>query len=273
MALGARPLMSEPRSQVTAPALAASVFDVAGRVALVTGASSGLGARFAGVLAANGARVALAGRRRDALDRLAKTIADAGGVAAVVAFDLRDHARIPEVFAEVEAALGPVDVVINNAGISDARAVVDLTFEAWREILDVDLDALFLMAREAARRMSGRGGVIVNVSSILGLRPRAEMAAYSVAKAGVAQLSRIMALELADKGVRVNTLAPGYVVTGMNRDFFASPESEPLVREIPLGRVGQVDDFDGAVLFLSSDASRFMTGAVLVVDGGHVLVM
>lgn len=260
--------MTEPRSPS-----AASVFDVAGRVVLVTGASSGLGARFAEVLAANGARVALAGRRKDELDRMAEDIGKVGGSATVAAFDLRDHDRIPEVFAEVEATLGPVDVVINNAGISDARPVVDLTFEEWREILDVDLDALFVMARETARRMSGRGGVILNVSSILGLRPRAAMAAYSVAKAGVAQLSRIMALELADKGVRVNTLAPGYVVTGMNRAFFASPESQPLIGEIPLGRVGQVDDFDGAILFLASDASRFMTGAVLVVDGGHILSM
>lgn len=257
-----------------APAIAAAaVFDVAGTVALVTGASSGLGERFARVLAANGARVALAGRRREALDRIAGEIAAGGGTATVAPFDIRERDRIPEVFDAVEATLGPVGVVVNNAGIAGSGTVAELTYEAWREILDVDLDALFLMAKEAARRMAPRGGTIINVSSILGLRPRAGHAAYSAAKAGVIQLSRIMALELAPHGVRVNTLAPGYVVTGMNRDFFASQASRPLVAEIPLGRVGQVDDFDGAILFLASPASRFMTGATLVVDGGHTLAL
>jgi 3-oxoacyl-[acyl-carrier protein] reductase len=252
---------------------ATAVFGVTGTVALVTGASSGLGERFARVLAANGAKVALAGRRKDALDRLAGEIAEAGGTATVVPFDIRERARIPAVFDAVEAALGPVGVVVNNAGIAGNGTVAELTYEAWREILDVDLDALFLMAKEAARRMVPRGGTIINVSSILGLRPRAGHAAYSAAKAGVVQLSRIMALELAPHGVRVNTLAPGYVVTGMNRDFFASDASRPLVAEIPLGRVGAVDDFDGAILFLASPASRFMTGATLVIDGGHTMVL
>ncbi|HMN85748.1 MAG TPA: SDR family oxidoreductase [Bauldia sp.] len=251
---------------------AAAVFDVAGAVALVTGASSGLGERFARVLAANGARVALAGRRREALDRLAGEIAASGGTATVVPFDIRDRDRIPGVFDAVEAALGPVTVLVNNAGIAGGGTIADLTYEAWREILDVDLDALFLMSKEGARRMTA-GASIINVASILGLRPRAAHGAYSAAKAGVVQLSRIMALELAPAGVRVNTLAPGYVVTGMNRAFFASEASRPLVAEIPLGRVGQVDDFDGAILFLASAASRFMTGATLVIDGGHTMVL
>jgi len=251
---------------------AGAVFGLDGAVALVTGASSGLGARFARVLAANGARVALAGRDRAALDRVKDKIAAAGGTAVAVAFDLRDHDRVPGVFDEVAAALGPVTIVVNNAGIAAEREVADLSLEDWREILDVDLDALFVMAREAARRLP-EGGAIVNVSSILALRAKAGMAAYSAAKAGVAQLSRVMALELAGRGVRVNTLAPGYVVTGMNREFFASEASRPLVAEIPLGRVGQVEDFDGPILFLCSGASRFMTGATLVVDGGHVLAL
>ncbi|MCP4379850.1 MAG: SDR family oxidoreductase [Hyphomicrobiales bacterium] len=251
---------------------AEAIFDMSGTVALVTGASSGLGARFATVLAANGARVALAGRRRQELDRVAAAIADAGGVSIVTPFDLKHPDRIPEVFDEIETAFGPIDLLVNNAGISSSGAVATLSFDDWREILDVNLDSLFLMAREAARRMKP-GSRIVNVSSILALRPRAEMAAYSAAKAGVSQLSRIMALELADKGIRVNTLAPGYVVTGMNRDFFASEASQPLVDEIPLLRVGQVEDFDGAILLLASHGSDFMTGATLVIDGGHVLVL
>ena len=268
--------MADPRPAAEAhlpSPLAAAVFDLSGTVALVTGASSGLGARVAAVLAANGAPVAHAGRPRDELEKVAGEIAAAGGVTTVVPFDIRERERIPDVFSTVEAALGPVSILVNNAGIAGDSDVADLTYERWREILDVDLDALFLMAKEGARRMAPRGGTIINVGSILGLRPQAGSAAYSVAKAGVTQLSRIMALELAPHGVRVNTLAPGYVVTGMNRDFFASEASLPLVGTIPLGRVGAVDDFDGAILFLASDASRFMTGAVLVVDGGHTMVL
>ena len=249
---------------------AAALFDMTGKVAFVTGASSGLGARFAEVLAANGARVALAGRRRDALEARADLIRSRGGTVEVVDFDVRDHARIAPAMDAAEAALGPVNVLVNNAGISGAAKVTDLTLAAWREILDVDLDALFLLAREASKRMT-RSDVIVNVSSILALRPKAQMAAYSVAKAGVEHLTRVLALELGEAGVRVNNLAPGYVVTGMNAEYFASEASRPLVAEIPLGRVGQVDDFDGAILYLASDASRFMTGATLVVDGGHIL--
>lgn len=251
---------------------AAAVFDLSGAVALITGASSGLGARFAEVLAANGAAVALAGRNREALERLAGTIRDAGGKATTIAFDIRERERIPEAFAAAEATLGPVSVVINNAGIAGDVALADLTYERWREIIDVDLDALFLIAREAARRLPA-GGTIINVSSILSFRAKAGTAAYSAAKAGVTQLSAVLAAELAPRGIRVNTLAPGYVVTGMNRAFFASEASRPLVASIPLGRVGAVEDFDGPILFLASQASRFMTGAVLVIDGGHTVVL
>jgi 3-oxoacyl-[acyl-carrier protein] reductase len=265
--------MPDPRHREPATLHAGSVFSLAGEVALVTGASSGLGQRFARVLAVNGASVALAGRRESELLRLADEIRSQGGKALPVPFDLRDHHRIPDAFTQVESALGTPTIVINNAGISAERPLATLDFAAWRDILDVDLDALFLMSREAAGRMAAGGGTIINVSSILALRPMAGMAAYSVAKAGVSQLSRIMALELAGSGVRVNTLAPGYVVTGMNRDFFASEASRPLTDAIPMRRVGQVDDLDGAILLLASRASRFMTGATLVVDGGHTLVL
>jgi 3-oxoacyl-[acyl-carrier protein] reductase len=264
--------LSSDRSK-SAALHAAAIFGLDGEIALVTGASSGLGRRFAKVLAANGARVALAGLREPELLELVDEIAAMGGKATAVPFDLRDRDRIPEIFSQVEAALGPLTIVVNNAGISGESAVADLDYESWREILNVDLDALFLMSREAARRMSSSGGAIINVSSILGLRPMAGMAAYSVAKAGVAHLSRIMALELAGNGIRVNTLAPGYVVTGMNQDFFASEQSRPLIETIPMRRVGEVEDLDGALLLLASRASRFMTGATLVVDGGHILVL
>jgi 3-oxoacyl-[acyl-carrier protein] reductase len=259
------------QARQTGPALdAASLFDMSGEVVLVTGASSGLGRRFARVLAANGAKVALAGRRRDALDATAEEIRACGGTAIVTQFELADFAAVPPAFDAVEAELGPVSVLVNNAGIAGPGPLIDMTLERWREILTVDLDALFVVAQEAARRMVGRGGAIVNVSSILGLRPARGNAAYAVAKAGVTQLTGALALELAPHGVRVNALAPGYVVTGMNQEFFASEASRALTERIPLGRVGQVGDFDGAILLLASSASRFMTGATLVVDGGHL---
>jgi 3-oxoacyl-[acyl-carrier protein] reductase len=259
------------RRQEAASPRAADVFDMTGEVALVTGASSGLGRRFAIVLAANGAKVALAGRRRDELEATAAEIAALGGTALVVPFEVTDHAAIVPAFDAVESGLGPLTCLVNNAGIAGAGPIDDLALARWREILAVDLEAPFLLAQEAARRMAGRGGAIVNVSSILGLRPTAGDAAYSVAKAGLAQLTGVMALELAPAGVRVNTLAPGYVVTGMNRAFFESDESRRITDRIPLRRVGQVDDLDGAILFLASQASRFVTGSVVVVDGGHLL--
>ena len=248
---------------------ATAVSDVAGAVALVTGASSGLGERFARVLAANGAKVALAGRRAmPSTGSPARSRRPAGPrrsfpstSATATGFRRLRRGR---------GGLGPVTVLASNAGIAGGGTIADLTYEAWREILDVDLDA-FLMSKEGARRMTA-GASIVNVASILGLRPRAAHGAYSAAKAGVVQLSRIMALELAPAGVRVNTLAPGYVVTGMNRAFFARRRAAARRRD-PLGRVGQVDDFDGAILFLASAASRFMTGATLVIDGGHTMVL
>lgn len=249
-----------------------AVFDVSRETVFVTGASSGLGMRFARVLAANGARVALAGRNGAALERLAAELDAAGAKTAVLPFDVTDRPAMRHAFARAEAELGPVSVLVNNAGIAGPGAAVDIDFADWRRIMDVDLDAAFAIAQEAARRMTS-GGNIINVSSILGLRPAADLAAYAVAKAGLAQLSRVMALELAGKSIRVNTLAPGYVVTGMNRDFFAGPGGEAIIRRIAMRRVGQVDDFDGAILFLASNASRFMTGATLVIDGGHTLVI
>jgi len=253
------------------PLRAAGIFDMSGAVVLVTGASSGIGRRFAAVLAANGARVALAGRRREALDEAVANIAAAGGAALAVPFEVADPDGHGAAFDAVEAAFGPLTCLVNNAGIAGPGAIAETSLARWREILAVDLDAPFLLAREAARRMAGRGGAIVNVSSILGLRPAAGDGAYAVAKAGLTQLSGVMALEFAPLGIRVNTIAPGYVVTSMNRDFFASDASRRITDRIPLGRVGQVDDLDGAILFLASQASRFVTGSVVVVDGGHLL--
>jgi 3-oxoacyl-[acyl-carrier protein] reductase len=251
---------------------ASEIFDVSGEVILVTGASSGLGRRFARVLGLNGAKVALAGRRKDQLEEAAREL-DGRTKTVVLAFDVTDRRAVSEAFDRIESELGRVTVAINNAGIAGEGAAIDTGFEDWRHILGVDLDSVFVIAQEAARRMGNMGGNIINVASILGLRPGKNLAAYSVAKAGVVQLTRVMALELAPRGIRVNTLAPGYVMTGMNREFFESARSEVITRAIPMRRVGQVEEFDGAILFLVSKASRFMTGATLVIDGGHTMAV
>ncbi|MFL5259166.1 MAG: SDR family NAD(P)-dependent oxidoreductase [Hyphomicrobiales bacterium] len=254
------------------PERASEIFDVSGEVILVTGASSGLGRRFARVLGMNGAKVALAGRRKDRLEEVASELTGYTRTV-VLPFDVTDREAANQAFDRIESELGPVTVAVNNAGIAGEGAAIDIDYDRWRQILNVDLDSVFAIAQEAARRMGTRGGNIINVSSILGLRPGKNLAAYSVAKAGVVQLTRVMALELAPRGIRVNTLAPGYVVTAMNREFFESPRSEVVLRAIPMRRVGQVEEFDGAILFLASKASRFMTGATLVIDGGHTMVM
>jgi 3-oxoacyl-[acyl-carrier protein] reductase len=251
---------------------AKEVFDVSGEVVLVTGASSGLGRRFARVLGMNGAKVALAGRRKDQLEEVASELIGYTRTV-VLPFDVTDREAVNQAFDRIESELGPVTVAINNAGIAGEGAAIDIDYDRWRQILNVDLDSVFAIAQEAARRMGTMGGNIINVASILGLRPGKNLAAYSVAKAGVVQLTRVMALELAQRGIRVNTLAPGYVVTAMNREFFESPRSEAVTRAIPMRRVGQVEEFDGAILFLASKASRFMTGATLVIDGGHTMVI
>ncbi|HQZ12069.1 MAG TPA: SDR family oxidoreductase [Devosia sp.] len=247
-----------------------AIFDLHGDVAIVTGASSGIGARFARVLAANGARVALVGRRAEALERVASDIAGAGGDAMVFAMDIADAAAIPALFDAVEARFGRATVVVNNAGIAGPGRATEIEFQYWRDIMAVDLDAAYLMCREAARRLSANGGgSIINVTSILAVIATAGDAAYSVAKAGLHHLTRVMALELAPMQVRVNAIVPGYVVTGMNRAFFESDASAPLIGTIPMQHVGQVDDLDGAILLLASKASRFMTGSTITIDGGH----
>jgi NAD(P)-dependent dehydrogenase (short-subunit alcohol dehydrogenase family) len=254
---------------------ASELFDLSGRVALVTGASSGLGMRFAEVLAENGAAVALVARRTDRLAAVKARIEAAGGRAIAVGADVLDRAAMAQAFDAAEKAFGTVTVLINNAGVAHSGRAIELSAEEWRRVLSTDLDAVFFWAQEAARRMmaAGKPGAIVNIASVLGFGTAKGTAAYATAKAGVVQLTKALALELAYKGVRVNAIAPGWFVTEINRDFLTSGKGAALTRDIPVGRFGEDGDLDGALLLLASDAGRYIAGATYVVDGGQMVAL
>jgi NAD(P)-dependent dehydrogenase (short-subunit alcohol dehydrogenase family) len=254
---------------------AGELFNISGQVALVTGASSGLGLRFAEVLAENGAAVALVARRKKKLAELQARIEKAGGRALALEADVLDRNAIVRTFDQAENAFGCVTILVNNAGIAPAARALELSEDEWRRVLATNLDAVFFWAQEAARRMlaAGRQGSIVNIASVLGFGVAKGTAAYAVTKAGVIQLTKALALELAFKGVRVNAIAPGWIVTDINRDFLTSEEGAAITREIPVGRFGQARDLDGALLLLISDAGRFIAGATIVVDGGQMVAL
>jgi 3-oxoacyl-[acyl-carrier protein] reductase len=247
---------------------AAELFDLTGEIAIVTGASSGLGARFAQVLADHGAKVVLAARR---VERLQKLAGEIGASALPVPLDVADRAAMPAVFDAAERAFGPVSILINNAGVVVGESFLNTPPEDWERLRTVNLDGVWHMAQEAARRMKSLGGTIVNIASILSYRVTPGESAYCVSKAAVKQLTEAMALELARHKIRVNAIAPGYIVTEMTEAYLASPASEASRKAIPMRRVGQPSDLDGTLLLLASrKASAFMTGSTIVVDGGHM---
>jgi 3-oxoacyl-[acyl-carrier protein] reductase len=252
---------------------AASLFDLKGRVALVTGASGGLGLRFAEVLAANGASVALVARRADKLAAAKAKIEQSGGKAVAIEADVLDRAAMNRAFDRAEAALGAVTILVNNAGVAHSTRATDLTEEEWRRIVGTNLDAVFYWAQEGARRMlrANAKGAIVNIASVLGFGVSKGTIAYATAKAGVIQMTKALGLELAFKGVRVNAIAPGWFVTEINHDYLMSEAGAQIKRDIPMGRFGKDGDLDGALLLLASDAGAYITGATLVVDGGQVV--
>ncbi|RAI58172.1 SDR family NAD(P)-dependent oxidoreductase [Roseicella frigidaeris] len=247
----------------------AQIFSLQGSTALVTGASGALGAHFARVLHAAGANLVLAARRVEALEALASEL---GPRAKPVPLDVTDAAAVGRAFDAAETAFGaPCDVIVNNAGIAVSRPVLQQTEQDWDSVLDVNLRGCFLVATEGARRLvaARRGGAIVNIASIGGLRILQGVAGYTASKAGLVQLTKQMAVELARHDIRVNALCPGYVETPINRDFFASEAGQAVVRRVPQRRLGQPGDLSGALLLLASPAGAHMTGAALVVDGGH----
>lgn len=244
-----------------------------GQTALVTGANGGLGAHFALTLARAGAKVALTARRPETLREVEQQIRDDGGEAQSISLDVTDRASIVEAFEEASKSLGPVTVVVNNAGIAITKPILEHTEEDWNTVIGVNLSGVWRVAQEASRHMVGHklGGSIVNVASILGLRVSAQVPSYAASKAAVIQLTKAMALELARHKIRVNALAPGYIETTINRDFFASDAGQSLIKRIPQRRIGTADELDAALLLFASSAGSYATGAVLAIDGGHLV--
>jgi NAD(P)-dependent dehydrogenase (short-subunit alcohol dehydrogenase family) len=255
------------------PARPADPFDVSGRRILITGASSGIGRHAALMLASRGAHVVLAARRREALETVAAAAREAGAAGAdVVPLDVTDAASVDAAVAAATAT-APLDGLLNNAGIAATGSALEQSVEGFDGILAVDLRGAFLVAQAVARTWTAgkRGGVIVNVASILGLRVASHVAPYAIAKAGLVQMTKALALEWARHGIRVNALAPGYVETDINADFFATDAGQALVKRVPQRRLLSLSDLDGPLLLLLSDAGRGMTGAVVAVDGGHLV--
>ena len=248
-------------------------FLLEGRVALVTGASSGFGRHFGSVLAAAGAKVVLAARRTERVQEACETIARAGGEAIAVTMDVTDSTSVRAAFEASEQAFGVVTVVVNNAGISIPKPLVDLSDSDWTDVIDTNLNGLAYVTRESAQRMiaAGVGGSVVNIASILAHREQKLLTNYAASKAAVVQFTRTAALELAAHNIRVNALCPGYFETELNRGWLQSEDGQALVRRIPQRRSGDLIDLNGPLLLLASDAGALMTGAALTVDGGHVL--
>jgi NAD(P)-dependent dehydrogenase (short-subunit alcohol dehydrogenase family) len=245
-------------------------FDLKGRHAVVTGASSGLGCHFAQVLAGAGAHVTVAARRIAALRKTASAISAAGGSVEVAELDVTDGDSVAAAFPLDGSAY---DIVINNAGVAHNGPALETAIDDWDRVIDTDLTGVFRVAQAAAAQMAeaASGGSIVNIASILGFRVAGSLAAYAAAKAGVVQLTRALALEWARHGIRVNALCPGYIETDINREFFGTEAGQALIRRVPQRRLGKPEDLDGPLLLLASDAGRFMTGTEIVADGGHLV--
>lgn len=244
-----------------------------GRSALVTGAAGVLGSHFARTLASAGAKVALTGRTLEALAPVRDAIVGAGGCAEAIVLDVTDAASVARAFEQAAALLGAVTVVVNNAGMAVTKPLLEHTEEDWLQVIDVNLNGAWRVAQAAARHMvqHEQGGSIVNIASVLGVRVAAQVPSYAASKAALIHLTKAMALELARYRIRVNALAPGYIETRLNRDFFAGSAGEAMLKRVPQRRLGQPQELDGALLLLASDAGSYTTGAVFAIDGGHLV--
>ncbi|MBC9907994.1 SDR family NAD(P)-dependent oxidoreductase [Achromobacter xylosoxidans] len=247
--------------------------DLRNKRALVTGAFGGLGAEFARTLSAAGAHVALAGRRLQAGEQLAAELAAPDRRACAIALDVTQPDSVASLFdAASERLGGTIDILVNNAGVTATRPALEHTEADWMDVIDVNLNGTWRVAQAAGRHMQAHGGgSIINIASILGLRVAQQVPAYAASKAALIQLTQALALEWARHGIRVNALAPGYIETDLNREFFASDAGQALIRRVPQRRLGQARELSAPLLLLASDASSFMTGSVLVADGGHLI--
>ncbi|MES2495901.1 MAG: SDR family oxidoreductase [Pseudomonadota bacterium] len=245
------------------------LLDLSGKTAFVTGASGGLGAHFAALLARAGARVIVAARREAALADVAAGIRDAGGRCETVALDVSSSASI----ATIEPLLVDVDIFVNNAGIAVEKPFLEQSEEDWDRVIGTNAKGMFLLTQAAARAMKarGKGGSIINIASILGLRQGMHLSTYAISKAAVVQLTKSAALELARFGIRVNALCPGYIETDINRSAWETDGGKKMIQRVPQRRLGEASELDGPLLLLASDSSTYMTGSVLVADGGHLV--
>jgi NAD(P)-dependent dehydrogenase (short-subunit alcohol dehydrogenase family) len=244
-------------------------FDLIGKAALITGASSGLGAHFARCLGEAGASVVLAARRADRLSTLVQELVSKNVMARAINLDVRSSESVGAAFKEA----GPLDIVVNNAGISIVKPALDMPEEDWDAVVETNLRGAWLVAQMAGKCWvsAKKPGAIVNIGSILGLRTIGQVAPYNASKAGLIHLTRVLAMEWARYDIRVNAICPGYIETEMNSAFWKTPGGQRLIERVPQRRIGQPEHLDGALLLLASDAGSFMTGSVITVDGGHTV--
>jgi NAD(P)-dependent dehydrogenase (short-subunit alcohol dehydrogenase family) len=250
----------------------AELFDMTGRTALVTGGGSGLGRQFSLTLAAAGATVVLAARRRAPLEEVADAIRQRGGIAHCLVLDVADKDQVDAAFSS-SSQLEAIDVLVNNAGIAAGSSLLDMEVETWDQVLNVNLKGAWLVARATAKHMiaSNTRGSIINVSSVLGSAVQKGTGNYPAAKAALTHLTRCMAVEWARFGIRVNALAPGYFATDLSASYLESAQGSAMLKRIPQRRLGSPDELSGALLLLASQASNYMTGCVVTVDGGLAL--
>lgn len=249
-----------------------NMFDLQGKSALITGAGTGLGRQFAITLASAGASVALAARRREKLDETRDLIKEQGGTAICVELDVTDPLSVTSCVRAVESELGVPDILVNNAGVAAQNLVVEMEDNEWEYVLNTNVNGVFKVARAVAKAMieARKPGSIINLASVLGFRNAPALSHYAASKAAVVSMTKTFALEWVYYGIRVNAIAPGYFETDMNTGVIRSERGDELIKRIPMKRIGELHELDGALLLLASDAGSFMTGSTITVDGGHL---
>ena len=249
-------------------------FTLEGDIALVTGASRGLGRRFACVLANMGAKVVLAARNKEKLNETKNIIIASGGDCCIIEMDVTKEKSIHAGFEEAKEKLGNVNILINNAGIAIAKSSINTSMDDWNSVINTNLNAVFACSKVFAKNLIDRNlpGKIINISSIASEIVLGKyLSSYCSSKAAVSHLTRTLAFEYAEFGIQVNAIAPGYILTDLNKNFFDTEDGKAMVKKIPLKRLGNADELDGVLLLLCSSAGSFITGSVMRVDGGHVI--